>query len=69
MQEEMSSLFQGLGYEEGFGLGEVPPIEVRKKKINTQDILSAVNLEKRREIFDEGGVFIFFFTFVIAFCI
>lgn len=42
MKEEMQSLFQGLGNENGSGLGEVPYIDVRKMRIDTHAILSVV---------------------------
>lgn len=56
----MQYWFQGIYNEEGFDPGEVPPIKVKKKQINTHAILSIVNLEEMREIFSEGGVIMFF---------
>lgn len=46
MKEEIQSWFQRLGYEEGFGPSEFPLAEVRKKRIDTYVILSAVTLEE-----------------------
>lgn len=60
MKEKIQSCFKGLNFEEGFGLGEVSPTEVRKKWFDTHALLSVVNLEERMEIFGESEVFIFF---------
>lgn len=48
VKEEMKSWFQELGYGYGFGPGEVPSTDVRKRKIGTHVILSVANLEGRR---------------------
>ena len=60
IKDEMHSWFQGLGYEEGFSLGEVPSTKVRKRHIHIYVILSVVNLRERMMIFSEIGGFTFF---------
>lgn len=57
----MQYWFHGLGYEEGFSPGNVPPTEVRKKHVDTHVILSAVTLKEMREIFSEVEFSCFFF--------
>lgn len=42
---------------------EVPPTEMRKKKIDICVILSVVSLEDSREIFGEGRAFMFFYMY------
>lgn len=38
-KKKIQSWFQGVGYEESFGLSEVPLTEVRKMWINTYDVI------------------------------
>lgn len=56
----MQSCFWRLGYDEGFGPGEVPPTEVRKRWIDSHVILSRIDFEENWEIFDESGAFMLF---------
>lgn len=56
MKEDMRSWFQRLGYEEGFGPGEVFPFEVRRRKSDTYEIVSSASRTKRKVIFDEDEV-------------
>lgn len=60
MKEEKKSWFQGLGYEDRFGPYDVPPTEVRKKRIDIHVILSALNLDERKKISCQSRVFMFF---------
>lgn len=62
MMDEMHYWFQGLGYKDKFGLGEVPPAKVRKRKIEIHTILSEDTLEEMREIFVENRVSILFYN-------
>lgn len=61
MKEDLHAWFQGIGYERGFGLGEVPSTEVRKRLIDTYTIVGAINWEKIKNILGEDGVLDFFF--------
>lgn len=54
------TLFQGFSYEERFDIGEVPPTQVRKKKIDNCVILSEINLGEKRKVFGENKVFMHF---------
>lgn len=56
MKDNLCSLFQGVGYEKGFGPSEVPSFEHRKKRIFTYSIVSAKGFAERREIFGEDEV-------------
>lgn len=67
VNDEMHFWFQGIGYKEGFGPGKVRSTKVRKRLIDIDYILSAVNLEERRKIFSERKVFMVFLTHVISF--
>lgn len=60
MKDEMHYWFQGLGYEEGFSLGEILFTKVRERHIDIHVILSVVNLRERMVIFSEIRVFTFF---------
>lgn len=60
MKDEMKSWFQILGYEERLVPSEVSPLKMRKNRIDTYVILSIVNLEERRKILCESGVFMLF---------
>lgn len=66
MKEEMQFWFQGHSYEDGFRPGEVPSTEERQRRIYTNDILSVVHFEKKRNIFGETIV-VMFLTRVISF--
>lgn len=61
MNEEMQPYFQGLGYKDRFGPYEVPSNKVRKRLIDTGDILSAIGQEERRKTFCERRVCVLVF--------
>lgn len=63
MKEDLHYLFQGLDYEERFGPGEVTLTKVRKRKIDTYDIMSVVNQGERKKIFGEDGFLLFFYRY------
>lgn len=50
-----------LGYKEWFYLEQAPLTEVRKNRIDTHTILSATNLDERKNIFYERRVFMFIY--------
>lgn len=60
MKEEMQSWFRDLVMKKG-SVCEVPPTEVRNRKIDTHAILSTYNLEEGRNILGVSGVFILFY--------
>lgn len=61
MKGAMRSWFKGLGYEYGFGPGEMSSSKVRNRLTDAYAIVSMVNREERKEIFGEDEVLGFLF--------
>lgn len=55
MNEDMCLWYECLGYEEGFGPGEVPSSLRKKKQIDTYVIINAYGHAKRHELFSDDG--------------
>lgn len=62
IKKDVYSWFQKVGYEKGFGPGEVPASKVKKKQIDTYAILSVVIRKDRKKIFGEDRILEFFYT-------
>lgn len=63
MKEDLCIWYQGLHYEEGFGLGEVPISQQKKKCIDTYAIIITPDYVERQKLFGEDrDSCILFFT-------
>lgn len=59
INEDLESIYQGLGYEEGFVLSDVLSSLHNNNTIDTRTIVSVTSHIKRKEIFAEGVILIF----------
>ena len=55
LKEDLDVWYQGLGYEEGFGLGELLSFEQKKRLIDTHTIINTSEHLERRKCFGEEG--------------
>lgn len=67
MKKDFGSWFRKIGYEEGFGIGEMLSSHLGKKRIDIHTIVSGAGRVERKNKFGEDGI-LCFFTCVIAPC-